>query len=86
MEDKEREFYFQWITQLMQYNMQLMNNMMALSMQAVRTMPPPMSFSAPSMGPASPNLSAFVPSGDQIDSIMRSMLGMPKKSDEDKLT
>lgn len=80
LEDKEREFYFQWITQLMQYNMQLMNNMMALSMQMVSK--PPM----PPIPPMSPNLSAFVPSPDVIDKMMRSMgLGMSSK-DEDKLT
>lgn len=88
MDEKEREFYFQWITQLMQYNMQMMNNIMQLSMQFVRTvpMPSPLTASAAVPGPMSPNFSAFIPSPDAINKMMKSMMGSLADDDKDKLT
>lgn len=78
MEDKEREFYFQWITQCMQFNMQIMNNMMQMAMNNLVPRMPPMPMGMPS--PLSPSL---MPSQDELNKMMKSMFGLGKPDDKD---
>jgi len=87
MEDKEREFYFQWISQCMQFNMQMMNNMMQMALATAALMPSsPMPRMSPPMMP--PNMNAFLPSQEDINKIMKSMGfgGLGKPAEDKDLT
>jgi hypothetical protein len=87
MEDKEREFYFQWITQCMQFNMQMMNNMMQMAL-AMTAFAPSSPMPQPRMPPMPPNMSAFLPSQEDINKIMKSMGfgGLGKPAEDKDLT
>ena len=89
MEDKERQFYFEWMTQLMQYNMQLMNNIMQMSTVILQQAFTPSH---------NPMMSPPILSKDMADAMMKVMTGgedlaekfnkamFGKLDDKDKLT